>query len=85
MGSPLMSEFNWVLLLLYTSVASLSLLFALLPTHFAFWKSWYASRSRGVSSFMQPGWLSLRYQSHIGLFFRTKMTLHALTHEMCAC
>lgn len=67
MGSPLMSEFNWLLLLVYTSVASLSLLFSLLPTHFAFWKSWYAARSRGVSTFMQPGWLSLSIFSMIAV------------------
>jgi hypothetical protein len=67
MGSPLMSEFNWVLLLVYVSVSALSLLFTLLPTHFAFWKSWYAVRSRGVSTFMQPGWLSLSLLSMIAV------------------
>lgn len=58
MGSPLMSQFNWLLLFVYVNVAALALIFGLLPTHFAYWRRWYAARSAGVSTFMQPGWVA---------------------------
>lgn len=61
MGSTLMSQFNWLLLFVYINVVAVALLFALLPTHFSYWRRFFGVRSKGISMYRQPGWLAMSF------------------------